>query len=100
MRRAERAVYLLVGSGLTAFTKVLFAGSPSHALRELPIILALTVVAVVSNVSAVQRFAALAQALRERDQKSGPPPAPTGDQGADHGGQILPPGRDRPPGLV
>jgi CDP-diacylglycerol--glycerol-3-phosphate 3-phosphatidyltransferase len=99
MRRAERAVYLLVASGLTPFTKVLFEGSPSHALRELPIILALTIVAVVSNVSAVQRFAALAQALREREQKAGRPPAPTG-QGDDGGGEILPPGRDRPPGLV
>jgi CDP-diacylglycerol--glycerol-3-phosphate 3-phosphatidyltransferase len=97
MRRAERAVYLLVGSGLTAFSKVLFVDSPSHALRELPIILALTVVAVVSNVSAVQRFAALAQALRDRGRQSGPPPAPSGDDG---GGEILPPSRDRPPGLV
>jgi len=66
MRRAERAVYLLVGSGFTPVAKALFDGFPSHALRELPIIMALTVVGVVSNVSALQRFAALAQALRVR----------------------------------
>ncbi len=71
MRRAERAVYLLAGAGLTAFTRVLFASSPSHALRELPILLALSLVAVVTNVSAVQRFAVLAAALRARR-----PPAP------------------------
>jgi CDP-diacylglycerol--glycerol-3-phosphate 3-phosphatidyltransferase len=94
MRRAERAVYLLVASGLTAFSKVLFAGSPSHALRELPIILALTIVAVVSNLSAVQRFAAIAQSLRARA------PAPPPRSGPTEGGGIVPPGRDRPPGLV
>ena len=66
MRRAERAVYLLVGCAFTPFAKTLFDGFPSHALRELPIIMALTIVGVVSNVSSLQRFAALAQALRVR----------------------------------
>jgi CDP-diacylglycerol--glycerol-3-phosphate 3-phosphatidyltransferase len=66
MRRAERAVYLTVGASLTPFAKVLFDGVPSHALRELPIIMALTVVGSVSNISAVQRFKAIAQALRVR----------------------------------
>jgi phosphatidylglycerophosphate synthase len=66
MRRAERAVYLLAAAGLTAFTRVLFASSPSHALRELPILMALSLVAVVTNVSAVQRFVVLAAALRAR----------------------------------
>jgi CDP-diacylglycerol--glycerol-3-phosphate 3-phosphatidyltransferase len=66
MRRAERAVYLLVAAGLTSFSKLVWASSPSHLLRELPMIGAITLVAVVSNVSAVQRFLAIAQALRER----------------------------------
>jgi phosphatidylglycerophosphate synthase len=66
MRRAERAVYLLTASALTAVTKVLFASSPSHALRELPLLVALALVAVVTNVSAVQRFAVIAGALRSR----------------------------------
>jgi phosphatidylglycerophosphate synthase len=91
MRRAERAVYLLVGAGLTAFSKALFTDSPSHALRELPIILAITVVGVVSNVSAVQRFAAIAQALRARE------PAPAA-RSEDHEGIITK--RDTPAGLV
>jgi hypothetical protein len=45
----------------------LFAGSPSLALRELPIILTLTIVAVVSNISVLQRLGAIAAALRERE---------------------------------
>jgi CDP-diacylglycerol--glycerol-3-phosphate 3-phosphatidyltransferase len=80
MRRAERAVYLLTASALTAFTKALFATSPSHALRELPIIFALALVASVTNVSAVQRFAAIAEALRARRPKP-PPPTSTLDDG-------------------
>jgi CDP-diacylglycerol--glycerol-3-phosphate 3-phosphatidyltransferase len=71
MRRAERAVYLLVASGLTPITRILFAGSPSHALRELPILVALSLVAVVTNVNVVQRFVAMADALRARHP--GPP---------------------------
>jgi phosphatidylglycerophosphate synthase len=78
MRRAERAVYLLTGAALTAFTRVVFAGSPSHALRELPILFALGLVAAVTNVSAVQRFGVLAAALRERRPASTAPAAPEG----------------------
>jgi CDP-diacylglycerol--glycerol-3-phosphate 3-phosphatidyltransferase len=86
MRRAERAVYLLVGAGLTAYTRVAFAGFPSHALRELPILVALSLVGVVTNVSAIQRFAAIAAALRER-RGSGTPstPAPSGGAGLEPG---------------
>jgi CDP-diacylglycerol--glycerol-3-phosphate 3-phosphatidyltransferase len=78
MRRAERAVYLLTGAALTAITRVVFAGSPSHALRELPILFALSLVGVVTNVSAVQRFAAIAAALRARRAAPPAPPAETG----------------------
>jgi phosphatidylglycerophosphate synthase len=73
MRRAERAVYLFVGAGFTPFSRVLFADMPSHALRELPIVIAVALVAVVTNVSTVQRFMALARALRAR------PAPPTSD---------------------
>jgi CDP-diacylglycerol--glycerol-3-phosphate 3-phosphatidyltransferase len=73
MRRAERAVYLLAAAGLTAVTRVAFAASPSHALRELPILGALLLVAVVTNLSAVQRFASIAATLRAR--QPGTPPA-------------------------
>lgn len=67
MRRAERAVYLLFGLGLTPITRYFFADLPSHALRELPIIVALSLVAVVTNVSTIQRFAAVGRTLRARD---------------------------------
>jgi CDP-diacylglycerol--glycerol-3-phosphate 3-phosphatidyltransferase len=89
MRRAERCLYLLIGTGLTAFSKEIFASSPSHALRELPIILAVTMVAVVANVSTVQRMIAVAAALRAREAAApnqagrsapaGPAAAATGD---------------------
>ena len=41
MRRGERAAYLIVGAAFTPIAKALFANSPSLALHELPIILAL-----------------------------------------------------------
>ncbi|HXI56629.1 MAG TPA: CDP-alcohol phosphatidyltransferase family protein [Polyangia bacterium] len=66
MRRAERTVYLLVGAGVTPVWKIFFDNSPSHLLHELPIILALTFVGLVSNVSVFQRCALIMQALRER----------------------------------
>jgi CDP-diacylglycerol--glycerol-3-phosphate 3-phosphatidyltransferase len=76
MRRAERAVYLLVAAGLTPITRVIFAGSPSHALRELPILVALMLVALVTNVGVVQRFGAMAAAVRAKHpQSDAPPPA-------------------------
>jgi CDP-diacylglycerol--glycerol-3-phosphate 3-phosphatidyltransferase len=67
MRRSERAVYLLVASGLTSLTKVIFADVQSVSVRELPIILALTIVGAVANVSVVQRLGAIIQAIRARE---------------------------------
>jgi CDP-diacylglycerol--glycerol-3-phosphate 3-phosphatidyltransferase len=66
MRRAERAVYLLVAAGLTGFSRALFADRPSVWLRDLPIVAVVTLVGVVSNVSAVRRFAKIVRALRAR----------------------------------
>jgi CDP-diacylglycerol--glycerol-3-phosphate 3-phosphatidyltransferase len=68
MRRGERAAYLMTGASWTPICATIFAGSPSLALRELPIILALTVVAVVGNISVVQRLTAVAAMLRAREQ--------------------------------
>jgi CDP-diacylglycerol---glycerol-3-phosphate 3-phosphatidyltransferase len=73
MRRAERAIYLLTGSGLTSVSRVIFASSASFAAREFPIIAALTAVAVIANISAAQRFAAIARALRARERKHAAP---------------------------
>jgi CDP-diacylglycerol--glycerol-3-phosphate 3-phosphatidyltransferase len=82
MRRAERAVYVLVATGLTPFSRTLFADTPSHTLREFPIIFALALVAVVTNVSVVQRFGAIAEALRAKQGNH-----PSGN--ADGGEQII-----------
>jgi CDP-diacylglycerol--glycerol-3-phosphate 3-phosphatidyltransferase len=68
MRRGERAAYLITGSAWTPICNTIFAGSPSLALRELPIILALTIVAVVANISVVQRLSAVAAILRARER--------------------------------
>lgn len=78
MRRAERAIYLLVGSTLTGLTKAIFEDAPSHALRELPIIVAITTVAVVTNVSSVQRLSAIGRALRARQRPADNRPASDG----------------------
>jgi CDP-diacylglycerol--glycerol-3-phosphate 3-phosphatidyltransferase len=67
MRRSERAVYLLVAAGLTSVTKVIFADTPTLSLREAPMILAIAIVAGVSNVSVVQRLGAIIQSLRARE---------------------------------
>ena len=75
MRRGERAVYLLVGAAFTPFASALFATRRRSSLRELPIILALAIVAVVANVSVVQRLAAIIAALRARDKAPAAPPA-------------------------
>ena len=56
MRRGERAAYLIAGAAFTPLASTLFANSPSLALRELPILLALTIIAVVANISVVQRL--------------------------------------------
>jgi CDP-diacylglycerol--glycerol-3-phosphate 3-phosphatidyltransferase len=69
MRRGERAAYMIVGFGFTPVAKTLFANSPSLALHELPIILGLTIIAVVGNISVVQRFLAVIAALRDRESR-------------------------------
>lgn len=68
MRRGERAAYLIFGAAFTPVAKALFANSASLALHEFPIILALTIVAVVSNISVVQRFSAINDQLRAKEK--------------------------------
>jgi CDP-diacylglycerol--glycerol-3-phosphate 3-phosphatidyltransferase len=62
MRRSERAVYLIFGAAL-----VPFVGAIDPTLARAPIIAALALVAVVGNVSAVQRLVAVARGARARD---------------------------------
>jgi CDP-diacylglycerol--glycerol-3-phosphate 3-phosphatidyltransferase len=66
MRRSERAAYMIVGAGFTPVAQTLFANSPSLALRELPIILATTIIAVVANISVLQRLSSIVAMLRAR----------------------------------
>jgi len=67
MRRHERAAYLLAGSGIASITIALF--EPQRFLKPIgvPMVLALAIVALVSNVSAARRFAATARAVRARE---------------------------------
>jgi phosphatidylglycerophosphate synthase len=66
MRHGERVVYLLTASSFTPFARALTSEGTSPFLRDLPIVLAIAVVAVVANVSVVKRFAAIIAALRAR----------------------------------
>lgn len=63
MRRAERAVYLLLGVVVTAILRAIPAAA---AWSDAPVAAALALVAVVGNVSAVRRLSAVARELRSR----------------------------------
>jgi CDP-diacylglycerol--glycerol-3-phosphate 3-phosphatidyltransferase len=75
MRRAERAIYLLAALGLTPITRALFASQDSAGLRELPMLVAVSFVALFTNVASVRRFAIIAAAAR-RPPKVEVPPLP------------------------
>jgi phosphatidylglycerophosphate synthase len=62
MRRSERAVLLVVGTALVPFAALLGA-----RLHDTPIVVSLVVVALVGNVSAVRRLAAIARAVDARE---------------------------------
>ena len=47
-------------------TRTIFTGAPSLALRELPIILATTIIAGLANISVVHRLSNMIAALRAR----------------------------------
>jgi phosphatidylglycerophosphate synthase len=70
MRRAERAVYLIFGCAFVPLAGLLWppmaGGSPLRLGREIPIELAILVVATVTNVSAVRRLSRVADSLRAR----------------------------------
>ena len=67
MRRPERAVYLILGAALSALSVPLLE-SPGETPVPVayPMVLALGFVALVANVSSVQRLRAVARALRSR----------------------------------
>lgn len=92
MRRGERAAYLIFGAAFTPVSKALFANSASLALHECPIILTLSIIAVVSNISVVQRLGSVIEALRTKDKVSAAPApeadAPLGSKPDTSSGQI------------
>jgi phosphatidylglycerophosphate synthase len=70
MRRPERSTYLLLGAALSPLTIPYF-----EVIREYPIaighpmVIALALVAVLANISAVERFWAIAKAIRVRESQ-------------------------------
>jgi CDP-diacylglycerol--glycerol-3-phosphate 3-phosphatidyltransferase len=74
MRRHERSVYLIAGCAFSPVLSPWLEPFPSYpALRAIPALAGLIVVALVGNYSAVKRLWLTARALRERD--AGQPPA-------------------------
>jgi phosphatidylglycerophosphate synthase len=73
MRHAERGMYLLVGAALTPFATAWAGEGTSLLARELPIIAALFLVAIVGNLSVVRRFAAVVTFLINRQPRPGQP---------------------------
>jgi CDP-diacylglycerol---glycerol-3-phosphate 3-phosphatidyltransferase len=65
MRRSERAVLLVLGLALAPFAALLERG-----VRDLPVLAALALVAVVGNVSAVRRLTAIARAVRVKGARA------------------------------
>lgn len=68
MRRNERATYLLVGSGLTPFSNALWP-SASLLQRDAPILIAIVLIALISNLSTFRRVSLIRNALRVNDVK-------------------------------
>lgn len=69
MRRPERAVYLTLGASLSAITIPLFEiRSDFSTPNGYPMMVALGLVAVVANVSAIRRFHFIARATRVREK--------------------------------
>jgi phosphatidylglycerophosphate synthase len=67
MRRVERAAYLTVGAAVASLMALApTVATPAGWSFEWPLLVAVGVVGVVGHVSAIQRLAALARALRER----------------------------------
>ena len=70
MRRAERALYLTLGAALSAVTVPFL--ETAHREFSIPIgypmIMALGLVAVVANVSSIERFWSIAEAIRVREK--------------------------------
>jgi CDP-diacylglycerol--glycerol-3-phosphate 3-phosphatidyltransferase len=72
MRRPERAVYLTAGAALSTPSIAWFEGASELGTPvAYPMVLALSMVAVLANFSAIERFWFIARALRRRELKPG-----------------------------
>lgn len=71
MRRAERALYLNVGAGLSTVSVFWFESDRLFSMfLGYPMVLALALVAVVGNLSAVMRLRSIGKALRAREKEA------------------------------
>ncbi len=69
MRRAERVVYLTLGATLSAVTVPWLETRPVRPVAVgYPMILALVLVAIVANISAIERFRSIAKSVRYREK--------------------------------
>lgn len=77
MRRGERAMYLCLGIvGVPVAAAAFHVEVASSTWSMIPVTLALGIIALVGNLSAVFRFREVARAVDERDGTSDRPPAP------------------------
>jgi CDP-diacylglycerol--glycerol-3-phosphate 3-phosphatidyltransferase len=79
MRRGERAAYLIAGAAFTPPWKAIFGNAHALAMYELPIILAVTIIAVVANISVVQRFSVINELLRAKEKAPASPAVEAGE---------------------
>jgi CDP-diacylglycerol--glycerol-3-phosphate 3-phosphatidyltransferase len=66
MRRQERALYLALGAALSPLVALFSGGALPAWVSRLPLLLALALVGVVGNISAVRRLCAVARAVRRK----------------------------------
>jgi CDP-diacylglycerol--glycerol-3-phosphate 3-phosphatidyltransferase len=90
MRRHERAVYLLTGAGLSSLTIAWF--EPQRFIKPfgVPMVLGLGIVALVANVSAARRFAAISRAVRARELAAQKSTLAAEDESAEAGAGVEP----------
>jgi CDP-diacylglycerol--glycerol-3-phosphate 3-phosphatidyltransferase len=81
MRRAERAVYVIFGCAMAPLWELVVPGERTFATiaygRELPIEVALFLVATIANVSAVRRMLRIAELVRAKQAAQPPAPLPS-----------------------
>src|SRR6185437_2877167 len=69
MRRTERAVYLILGAALSPVTIPIFETDRIYGIAiGHPMVFALGLVAVLANLSAIERLYAVAKTVRQREQ--------------------------------